>query len=138
MIRREFIAVLGGAVTWPLTAGAQFAGMRRVGILINLSEDDLEAQRLVTAFRERLAELGWIDGRNLRFDYRWASGDVDRVRAFAKELVKLSPDIIIGYATPLGASTTTRDRFTSPLCSSQSPTPSAKALSRTSHIRAAI
>ena len=74
--------------------------MRRVAVLINLSENDLEAQRLITAFRDRLAELGWIDGRNLRLDYRWASGDVDRVRAFAKELVKLSPDIIVGYATP--------------------------------------
>ncbi|HXZ21304.1 MAG TPA: ABC transporter substrate-binding protein [Pseudolabrys sp.] len=100
MRRREFIAVLGGAVTWPLKVGAQPAGMRRVGVLINLSESDLEAQRLVTAFQETLAGLGWIGGRNLRLDYRWASGDVERVRAFAKELVKLSPDIIVGYATP--------------------------------------
>ena len=99
--RREFITLLGGAIAWPFAARAQqLAGMRRVGVLINLSENDLEAQRLITAFRERLAELGWIDGRNLRIDYRWASGDVDRVRAFAKELVELSPDIIVGYATP--------------------------------------
>jgi ABC transporter substrate binding protein len=74
--------------------------MRRVGVLINLSENDFEAQRLITAFRERLAQLGWIDGRNLRIDYRWGSGDVDRVRAFAKELVGLSPDVVVGYATP--------------------------------------
>jgi len=101
MRRREFITLLGGAIAWPFAARAQqLAGMRRVGVLINLSENDLEAQRLITAFRERLAELGWIDGRNLRIDYRWASGDVDRVRAFAKELVELSPDIIVGYATP--------------------------------------
>ena len=101
MKRREFITLLGGAIAWPFAARAQqLAGMRRVGVLINLSENDLEAQRLITAFRERLAELGWIDGRNLRIDYRWASGDVDRVRAFAKELVELSPDIIVGYATP--------------------------------------
>src|SRR5205814_879439 len=66
----------------------------------NLSENDLEARRLVTAFREGLAQLGWIDGRNLRMDYRWPSGDIGRVRAFAKELVELSPDIIVGYATP--------------------------------------
>jgi putative ABC transport system substrate-binding protein len=75
-------------------------GTRRVGVLINLSENDLEAQRLITAFRERLRQLGWVDGRNLRIDYRWASGDVDRIRAFAKELVELSPDVIVGYATP--------------------------------------
>jgi putative ABC transport system substrate-binding protein len=101
MRRREFISLLGGAAAWPLAAGAQPAGIRRrIGVLINLSENDLEAQRLVTAFQKRLAELGWIDGRNLQLDYRWASGDVERVGAFAKELVKLSPDIIVGYATP--------------------------------------
>jgi putative tryptophan/tyrosine transport system substrate-binding protein len=99
--RRDFITVLGGAATWPLAARAQQpAGIRRVGVLMNLSENDLEAQRLVTAFREGLAQLGWVDGGNLRMDYRWASGDVGRIRAFAKELVELSPDIIVGYATP--------------------------------------
>ena len=102
MKRREFISFLGSAVAaWPLVARAQRpSGTRRVGVLINLSENDLEAQRLITAFRERLAQQGWVDGRNLRIDYRWASGDVDRIRAFAKELVELSPDIIVGYATP--------------------------------------
>jgi putative tryptophan/tyrosine transport system substrate-binding protein len=102
MRRREFIKVLAGsAAAWPLAARAQQpVGMRRVGVLINLSENDLEAQRLITAFQERLAQLGWIDGRNLRIDYRWGSGDVDRVRALAKELVGLSPDVIVGYATP--------------------------------------
>ena len=101
MRRREFIGALGSVATWPLMAHAQQTERtRRVGVLINLSENDLEAQRLITVFRERLAELGWIDGRNLRLDYRWASGDVERVGAFAKELVKLSPDVIVGYATP--------------------------------------
>jgi putative tryptophan/tyrosine transport system substrate-binding protein len=103
MRRRQFITLLGGAAAaaWPLAARAQQpSGTRRVGVLINLSENDLEAQRLITAFRERLAKLGWVDGRNLRVDYRWASGDVDRIKVFAKELVTLSPDIIVGYATP--------------------------------------
>jgi len=99
--RREFILLFGGAVTWPLAAGAQQAErMRRVGVLINLSETDLEAQRLVTAFREGLTQLGWVDGRNLRIDYRWPAGDVGRIKAFARELVELSPDIIVGYGTP--------------------------------------
>src|SRR5262249_33014208 len=95
--RREFIALLGGAAAaWPLAASAQqTAGIRRVGMLINLSETDLEAQRLVTAFRERLTQLGWVDGRNLRVDYRWAAGDVGRLKAFASELVELSPDILV-------------------------------------------
>jgi putative tryptophan/tyrosine transport system substrate-binding protein len=102
MKRREFITLLGGAAAaWPLAASAQqTAGIRRVGMLINLSETDLEAQRLVTAFREGLTQLGWVDGRNLRIDYRWAAGDVGRIKAFARELVELSPEIIVGYGTP--------------------------------------
>jgi putative ABC transport system substrate-binding protein len=100
--RREFITLLGGAAAgWPVAARAQqSAGLRRVGMLINLSETDLEAHRLVAAFREGLAQLGWVDGRNLRIDYRWAAGDVGRIKAFARELVELSPDIIVGYGTP--------------------------------------
>jgi len=102
MRRRELIALLGGATTaWPLvTRAQQTAGVRRIGVLINLSENDQEAQRLLTAFREELARLGWVDGRNLRIDYRWTSGNVARIRTLAKELVQLSPDIIVGYATP--------------------------------------
>ena len=85
MRRREFITLIGAAA-WSLPAHAQqVERMRRIGILINLSENDLEAQRLITAFRERLAQLGWVDGRNLRIEYRWAGGDVDRIRAFAKQ-----------------------------------------------------
>ena len=101
--RREFITLLGGAAAaWPLTARAQQADrIRRVGLLMNLSENDLEAQRLLTALKEGLAQLGWAIGRNLRTDYRWASGDIGRIRTFAKELVELSPDIIVGYGTPV-------------------------------------
>jgi putative tryptophan/tyrosine transport system substrate-binding protein len=100
--RREFIALLGGAaVAWPVAARAQAARIRRVGLLLNLSENDLEAQRLLPAFWEGLAQLRWADGRNLRIDYRWASGDISRIRTFAKELVELSPDVIVGYGTPV-------------------------------------
>jgi len=101
MRRRDFIVLLGGATAWPLKARAQQPDrMRRLGLLLNLSENDVEAQRLVKAFREGLAQLGWADGRNLRIDYRWAGGDVGRIRTFAKELVELSPDIMVAYATP--------------------------------------
>lgn len=102
MRRREFISLIGGAaIAYPLAARAQQpARIRRVGMLMNLSESDVEAQRLITAFREGLTQLGWVDGRNLRMDYRWAGGDIGRIRAFAKELVELSPDIIVAYATP--------------------------------------
>jgi len=100
--RRSFITLVGGAAAvWPLAARAQQpAGVRRLGVLLNLSENDVEAQRLVKAFREGLAQFGWADGRNLRLDYRWAGGDVGRIKTFAKELVELSPDIMVGYATP--------------------------------------
>ena len=101
MRRRNFLALAGGAATWPLAVRAQQAtGMRRLGLLLNLSESDVEAQRLVKSFREGLAQLGWADGRNLRIDYRWTDGDVGRIKTFAKELVDLLPDIVVGYATP--------------------------------------
>jgi len=94
MSRREFIILLGGAlVAWPLAGEAQQPGpTRRVGVLMNFSENDPETQRLVRAFREEMGALGWADGRNLKVDYRLSGGDVGRVRAFAKELVGLSPD----------------------------------------------
>src|SRR5215510_615370 len=99
--RRDFITLLGGAAAWPLAAWAQQGErVRRIGVLLNLSENDLEAQRLITAFREALAQLGWSDGRNLRIDYRWAGGDIGRIRTFAKELMQLSPERMVGYATP--------------------------------------
>src|ERR1700736_3782805 len=99
MKRREFISLLGGAVaTWPLAARAQQPDrMRRIGVLMNLSEDDPEAQRLVATFREGLAQLGWTEGRNLRIDYRWSAGDIERIRRYAAELVALAPDVILAY-----------------------------------------
>ena len=89
-------------MAWPAAVRAQqTVRMRRIGVLINLSENDLEAQRLITAFREGLAQLGWTDGRNLRIDYRWASGEFGRISTLANELVALSPDILLGYGTPV-------------------------------------
>ena len=97
--RREFIFTLGGAAAaWPLAARAQQGEqMRRIGVLMNLSENDPEAEELVAAFREGLAQLGWIDGRNVRIDYRWSAGDLDRIRRYAAELVALPPEIILAY-----------------------------------------
>ena len=67
MRRREFITLVGTVTAWPFAVRAQQPAITRcVGVLINLSENDLEAQRLTTAFQERLAQLGWVDGRNLR------------------------------------------------------------------------
>ena len=99
MRRREFITLLGGAAAgWPLAArGQQPEPMRRIGVLMNLSEDDPEAHRLVATFKEGLAQLGWSDGRNLHIDYRWTAGDLERIRKAAAELVALTPDVILAY-----------------------------------------
>jgi putative tryptophan/tyrosine transport system substrate-binding protein len=95
--RRELIAALGGAaVAWPLAARAQHGDrVRHIGVLTGFSENDREAQRRVTAFLGRLRELGWTDGRNVRIDYRWGAGDASRIRAYAAELVRLAPDVIL-------------------------------------------
>jgi putative tryptophan/tyrosine transport system substrate-binding protein len=102
MRRRDFIKVLGGAaVVWPFAARAQQAAVvRRVGMLSSLAESDAEAQALVAALHQTLAELGWVDGRNLRIDHRWAAGDPRRLTAFAKELLGLQPDVVVGHTTP--------------------------------------
>jgi putative ABC transport system substrate-binding protein len=96
MKRRKFITLLGGAATWPLAARAQRAdGMRRIGVLMSLAENDPEEQVRYAAFVEGLQQLGWTDGRNVRIDARWSAGDADRGRRYAAELVALAPDVIL-------------------------------------------
>jgi putative tryptophan/tyrosine transport system substrate-binding protein len=106
MRRREFITLLGGAVaTWPLAARAQQPDekTRRIGVLSSLAESDSEAQAWDAAFRKPLVELGWVDGRSIHIDYRWAAGSVDRMRLFARELVQLNPDALVSISTPATA-----------------------------------
>jgi len=80
--RREFIAALGGAATWPLAARAQQPErMRRIGVLIPYDENDLEGTRRYSAFMQALADLGWTDGRNMRLDLRWSGGDINRIES---------------------------------------------------------
>jgi len=102
MKRREFITLLGGATAcWPLAARAQQPDrVRRVGVMIANAESDPEGQERVTAFRRGLQELGWVEGRKLRIDYRWATGEPNRARALARELVTLEPDVILANGTP--------------------------------------
>jgi putative tryptophan/tyrosine transport system substrate-binding protein len=98
--RRKFITALGGAtVAWPLAIRAQSERMRRVGILINLNNDDPEAKRRIKAFATTLSELGWTEGKNLHIDYR-LGGVQDIVRKNAAELVALAPDVIVANAAP--------------------------------------
>lgn len=101
MRRRDFIALAGGtAVSWPLLARAQQSErMRRIGVLMHIAESNAEGQALLAAFRQRLQELGWTERRNVRIDARWGGGDVARIRDHAAELVGLSPDVLLAYAS---------------------------------------
>jgi putative ABC transport system substrate-binding protein len=100
--RRAFITLLGGATAaWPLAARAQQGErVRRIGVLMNLAEDDPEARGRVVAFTQGLRELGWTIGRNVRIDVRWSPGDTERFRRNAAELVALAPDIILASGFP--------------------------------------
>src|SRR5262245_34116687 len=102
--RRKFLATLigGAAAAWPLAARAQQdERMRRIGILLGISENDLEAQSRVAAFRKGLRDLGWIEGRNVQINYRFAAADLNRVKTYAAELVKLAPDVLLANSTPV-------------------------------------
>jgi putative tryptophan/tyrosine transport system substrate-binding protein len=105
MRRREFIALFGGTtVAWPLAVRAQQSGpMRRIGMLLANAEDDPAAEAALAAFTKALQGLGWTEGRNIRIDYRFAAADVDRMQTFAKELVSLRPDLIVGQTTQVVA-----------------------------------
>jgi putative ABC transport system substrate-binding protein len=101
MRRRDFIMAIGGvAAGWPLAADAQSDGrVRRIGALIGGDEGDAERQANATAFRSALSGLGWVEGRNLRIEWRWAAGDAGRALTYAAELVALNPDVLFGDNT---------------------------------------
>jgi putative tryptophan/tyrosine transport system substrate-binding protein len=101
MRRREFVTLFGGAVViWPLAARAQQSTQKKhLGVLMNETADNPEAQDRYAAFLQELQEAGWAVGRNLRIDIRWGAGDVDRLRRYAAELVSLAPDVILGQGS---------------------------------------
>ena len=103
MRRREFITLLGSiAAASPLAARAQQGErMRRIGVLMNFAADDPESQRRVTGFLQALQALGWTDGRNVKIDYRWGTGEVELYRRYAAELLALAPDVILATSTPV-------------------------------------
>jgi putative ABC transport system substrate-binding protein len=108
MRRREFItALLGGAAAaGPLAAGAQESNrLRRIGALMSFAESDPEGQARIAAFRESLRSLGWIEGRNINVEVRWATS-AESIRQFAKELVALQPELILSATTPTTTSLT--------------------------------
>ena len=101
--RREFIAGLCGTAAWPLAARAQQRDrMRRVGLFLAFAENDPETSARVAALMERLRQLGWVEGRNVRFDFRWIGPafDIDRYRAHAVDLIGLGPDVLLAGGPP--------------------------------------
>jgi putative ABC transport system substrate-binding protein len=105
MKRRNFMSLLGGAAAWPFAARAQRPEpMRRVGVLMQIAEGDAESKIQVAEFLRELRELGWVVGRNVKLDTRWAGGDSDRIRKYAAELVALAPDVVLASGgTVVGA-----------------------------------
>src|ERR1019366_5964810 len=97
MRRREFITLLGGAaILGPRAVIAQTTnGVRRVGVLLGI------AAARVAAFRQGLEAFGWMQGQNVRLDYRYATGDADRIQMLTEELVGMQPDLIVAHSTPV-------------------------------------
>ena len=101
MKRRDFITLVSGAtVAWPLaTRAQQRERMRIICVLMAYAESDPVAQSMAAAFHDELAKLGWREGNNLRIERRWGAGDAERLKAFAKELVGLRPEVILSMGT---------------------------------------
>ena len=101
MRRREFIALLGGAAAGPISAHAQQSERpRQIGMLIPFNDNEPEVKARLSAFKQRLHELGWIESRNIRFDYRFTGQDAERIRTGAEELIALGPHVIIVWGNP--------------------------------------
>ncbi|HEX4408749.1 MAG TPA: ABC transporter substrate-binding protein [Xanthobacteraceae bacterium] len=105
MKRRNFIrTTVGAGLLWPLVAwGQQLVGMRRIGVLMLFEQQNAQAQSLLAAFRGALAQRGWVEGRNIVIEERWAGTDPARVDKGAKELVALRPDLILSSSSPTTA-----------------------------------
>src|SRR5690348_16930682 len=101
MRRRDFVkGIAGSAIGWPVAAPAQQSDrQRRVGVLLPIAKDDPEYQPWLTAFRQALQDLGWVDGRNMRIDIHWATANPAEIRRQAAELVALAPDVILAPGT---------------------------------------
>jgi putative ABC transport system substrate-binding protein len=98
--RREFMAALGGAAAWPLTADAQPSEpTRRIGALLSFAPDDPQERARIAAFHQALQELGWTVGRNVQIDYRWGAGDPELYRKYAEELIALKPVLILAQGS---------------------------------------
>jgi putative tryptophan/tyrosine transport system substrate-binding protein len=113
MKRRDFLGVMGvsAAAGFSLAAHAQDR-VRRVGVLMNLSEDDPAGSRFMAAFRQALQQLGWVDGGNAQIDTRWGAGDHERYRKYAAELTALAPDVVLAATSDAVAAVQRASRTT--------------------------
>ena len=103
MRRRDFLTVMSGLAAWPIAVHAQQADrVRRIGVLVGLSENDPGMKPRLVGFRQELERLGWIEGHNVRVDYRYAAGGA-RVEELAKELVALRPDVLLAHTVSMTA-----------------------------------
>ena len=100
MRRREFLALIGSAALVPPTAALAESPVRRVGMLMPFAEYDPEALIRVAAFSQKLQELGWVVGRNIRLEARWSESDPDYTRKSAAQLAAAAPDVILAAGTP--------------------------------------
>jgi ABC-type uncharacterized transport system substrate-binding protein len=105
MRRRDFIQAIAVSTTWPLAARAQQSEehMRRIGVLEETAEDDKERNSEFAKFREGLASFGWVEGRTVHVEHRFAAADAGRYEPLAKELVALQPEVILAVSTPVTA-----------------------------------
>jgi ABC-type uncharacterized transport system substrate-binding protein len=101
MKRRKFITLLGGVAAWPLAAQAQQADrVRRIGVMVGLTEDDPDTKARLAGLQQGLERLGWFEARNIRIDYRFAPAGA-QAQVLAKELVVLQPDVVLAMTTPV-------------------------------------
>ncbi len=94
MKRREFISLVGASIAWPLSARSETM-LRRVGVVMGFPNNDPQGERCVSEFRATLAELGWLQGKNLDVQVRWAGGDRGKAEVFIKELLALNSEVIV-------------------------------------------
>lgn len=106
MRRRVFISVLGSAALWQFAARAQNSdGVRRVGVIMGFAENDEVWQAYLSTFRQALQNLGWTEGRNIRFDYRFSGESEERMHRMAVEIVGLAPDVILASTNSVVSAT---------------------------------
>ena len=101
MRRRDFVkTIVASAAAWPLAARAQQGTTKRIGVLMPKSEGNADSKARVVVFENTFKQLRWVPGRNLQIDYRWAMGDIQKMRSLAADLVNSAPDALVAVSTP--------------------------------------